>query len=417
MTDSSVSWSSLYGFPDYSLGVQDLPSVPPTFPSPVVEPMTYGYLGRAIDGQFIYDLPNDYSVRRTISTCTRRYSSEWDSSSADTVGTPSEAYPPSSYLKDPQKHESYMTFAGQTAPHGSGDTEHELGSLANLQDDPPSHGTLDSPVSSAASLSSTRSAKEESPHDGESRSRNMSDSVTGARTTDDETDVEENEPYAKLIYRALMSAPDHRMVLKDIYGWFDAHTDKSKSPNQKGWQNSIRHNLSMNGAFTKVEQDPSPGESKRRYIWVLEPNAIERGVKSTTRYRIGPSRRTGKTGTAAFRRQVSGRKGGQAARRGNIAKASRLGNAVSSLRRHHFELSSEHCRKTPASQLDPGGAAEACSALNDYRQSVDPPAPSTKGDPCSCIFQDVVGVADAFAHQPLFCDDCDHGKEDQESHY
>ena len=64
---------------------------------------------------------------------------------------------------------------------------------------------------------------------------------------DDESEVEENEPYAKLIHRALMSAPGHRMVLKEIYDWFTRHTDKNKNPSQKGWQNSIRHNLSMNG--------------------------------------------------------------------------------------------------------------------------------------------------------------------------
>ena len=54
-------------------------------------------------------------------------------------------------------------------------------------------------------------------------------------------------PYAKLIYRALMDAPEHQMVLKDIYEWIARNTDKAKDPAFKGWQNSVRHNLSMNG--------------------------------------------------------------------------------------------------------------------------------------------------------------------------
>lgn len=54
------------------------------------------------------------------------------------------------------------------------------------------------------------------------------------------------EPYAQLIFRALKSAPGHRMVLKDIYRWFEKNTDKARK-SSKGWQNSIRHNLSMNG--------------------------------------------------------------------------------------------------------------------------------------------------------------------------
>ena len=71
----------------------------------------------------------------------------------------------------------------------------------------------------------------------------------------DESDGEggpNSEPYAQLIYRALKSAPNHSMVLKEIYEWFEKNTDKAKivpgTTSSKGWQNSIRHNLSMNGA-------------------------------------------------------------------------------------------------------------------------------------------------------------------------
>ena len=58
---------------------------------------------------------------------------------------------------------------------------------------------------------------------------------------------EKEEPYAKLIYRALLEAPGHTMVLRDIYAWFRRNTDKASNKETKGWQNSIRHNLSMNG--------------------------------------------------------------------------------------------------------------------------------------------------------------------------
>jgi hypothetical protein len=54
-----------------------------------------------------------------------------------------------------------------------------------------------------------------------------------------------DEPYAKLIYRALMSSPNHSMVLQEIYQWFRDNTSKGSS-DTKGWMNSIRHNLSMN---------------------------------------------------------------------------------------------------------------------------------------------------------------------------
>jgi hypothetical protein len=54
------------------------------------------------------------------------------------------------------------------------------------------------------------------------------------------------EPYAKLIHRALMSAPSYSMALKEIYEWFGKNTNKATDSSSKGWQNSIRHNLSMN---------------------------------------------------------------------------------------------------------------------------------------------------------------------------
>ena len=69
-----------------------------------------------------------------------------------------------------------------------------------------------------------------------------------------ETDSESTKgepPYAKLIYNALMEAPDRRLVLRDIYTWISENTDKARDPGFKGWQNSVRHNLSMNGVGSK----------------------------------------------------------------------------------------------------------------------------------------------------------------------
>ena len=72
--------------------------------------------------------------------------------------------------------------------------------------------------------------------------------LLNANDAESDADPTENaEPYAQLIYRALREAPGHGMVLKDIYDWFEKNTDKAKNPLSKGWQNSIRHNLSMNG--------------------------------------------------------------------------------------------------------------------------------------------------------------------------
>lgn len=65
------------------------------------------------------------------------------------------------------------------------------------------------------------------------------------------------EPYAQLIYKAFMSRPGHCMSLQDIYQWFRDNTKKATSE-KGGWQNSIRHNLSMNAVSSKGPPPPPP---------------------------------------------------------------------------------------------------------------------------------------------------------------
>ncbi|EPS44414.1 hypothetical protein H072_1609 [Dactylellina haptotyla CBS 200.50] len=101
---------------------------------------------------------------------------------------------------------------------------------------------------------------------------------------------EELPPYAELIYEALKSAPGHQMHLQDIYQWFRDNYAKFRTDSGKGWMNSIRHNLSMNGAFVKVERPQN--EPGKGYMWLLAPAALEGGIKSTTRYRKSGSART-----------------------------------------------------------------------------------------------------------------------------
>ena len=163
------------------------------------------------------------------------------------------------------------------------------------------------------------------------------DVSTIEQTRDEEHDGELNsEPYAQLIYRALKSAPEHRMVLKEIYEWFEKNTDKANDGSSKGWQNSIRHNLSMNGvsqvepeatqaprtsakniqAFKKVDQLPPSDDGKKGFMWVLEPAALIHGVESTTRYRKqAPHKKLGRTEPIGKLRQRCGARGGKATKK------------------------------------------------------------------------------------------------------
>lgn len=57
--------------------------------------------------------------------------------------------------------------------------------------------------------------------------------------------------YAELITMAIEDSSDAMLTLKEIYAWISDHYPYFNT-NKTGWQNSIRHNLSLNRCFFKV---------------------------------------------------------------------------------------------------------------------------------------------------------------------
>jgi hypothetical protein len=116
----------------------------------------------------------------------------------------------------------------------------------------------DSPLAftSTPALVDTSSSKASDDGDGDSGDGNLS--APEGRISD--------APYAKLIYKALMEAPNHSMILQDIYQWFIDNTDKGNSAST-GWRNSIRHNLSMNAVSNSgYPRGPTSTELFRRSV-------------------------------------------------------------------------------------------------------------------------------------------------------
>ncbi|XP_015263157.1 PREDICTED: forkhead box protein L2-like [Gekko japonicus] len=82
--------------------------------------------------------------------------------------------------------------------------------------------------------------------------------------------------YVALIAMAIQESPEQRLPVRSIYEAIAARFPYYRL-SQKGWQNSVRHNLSLNECFRKV---PGRGAERKGHDWQLDPafqGMFERG--------------------------------------------------------------------------------------------------------------------------------------------
>ncbi|KAF2879290.1 hypothetical protein ILUMI_26882 [Ignelater luminosus] len=88
--------------------------------------------------------------------------------------------------------------------------------------------------------------------------------------------------YAQLIVQAIASAPDKQLTLSGIYSYITKHYPYYRTAD-KGWQNSIRHNLSLNRYFIKVprsQEEPGKGS-----FWRIDPQSEAKLIEQAFRRR------------------------------------------------------------------------------------------------------------------------------------
>ncbi|KAL9118942.1 MAG: hypothetical protein Q9187_004504 [Circinaria calcarea] len=339
-------------------------------------------------------------------TCPRTFGQETDTAVKTGVGSISQAHPPSAYYIDPSKH--LAPSPSSMAPHQQFQFGRSpLAEMSRMRSSlEPSR--IHSPALSRSLSQSTRAEMCPAITPEPTDSYEIISNPAGLHVEESDADGGVNsEPYAQLIYRALKSAKDHRMVLKDIYEWFEKNTDKAKDPELKGWQNSIRHNLSMNGAFKKVDQSPPGDESKKGFIWVLEPSALANGVESTTRYRRSvPGKKSGKNEPAATQRQRSGAKGGKATRHAKLRKASKNQKCHPKIFEEDKPVFSEF-EYDPVMEMNLYDLSS--SRIPYFLNTSSSTGQSSHSDTSPYSFADITGCVDAMEGEPLFYSDFENG--------